>query len=121
MYKGTRGQRLGKRYPILRDVPEDERPAIVRAALRHPLLLLLVVGVGLLLLPLYFEAMFNFLGIAHEENMGLFLCKMAGTALLPALLAVPLLSRFVVPGFIAREMRKRGFQPPVGRGTPPSA
>ena len=107
----SRGKRLLRRYPILKDVPEDERPALVRAALRHPLLLLPVMIAGLLLLPLYFNEIFLLLKIEQENNLLLKLTKYACAVLLPIIVAVPLLSRFVVPGFIRREMSKRGFAP----------
>lgn len=107
----SRGKRLLRRYPILKDVPEDERPALVRAALRHPLLLLPVVLVGVLLLPLYFNEIFLLLRIEQENNLLLKLTKYACSVLLPVIIAVPLLSRFVVPAFIRREMGKRGFAP----------
>ncbi|MDL2267548.1 hypothetical protein LJC46_06135 [Desulfovibrio sp. OttesenSCG-928-G15] len=108
----TRGERLARRYPILAGVPEAERPAIARAALRNPLLLLIVLGGGLLLLPLYFDFAFRFLGVEAEQNMMMQLTKLAGSVLLPIAIVVPLLSRFVVPAFIRREMIKRGLTPP---------
>lgn len=114
MAKQTRGERLGRRYPILSSVPVDERPAIVRAALRNPILLVGVVGFCLLLLPLYFDFAFRLLGVEQEGNQMLLLAKLAGSVLAPILLLVPILSRFVVPGFLRREMKKRGYDaPPV--------
>lgn len=106
----SRGKRLAKRYPVLASVPEDERPAIVRAALRHPLVLVLVLGVGLLLLPLYFDWIFTLLGVEAEQDLLLKIAKLGGAVLLPCVLAVPLLGRFVIPVFIKKEMRKRGYQ-----------
>ena len=111
----SRGQRLLRRYPVLKDVPEDERPALTRAALRHPLLLLPMLLGGLLLLPLYFNEIFALLRIEQESNMLLKLTKYACSVLLPIVVAVPLLSRFIVPWFIRREMIKRGFTPEPGR------
>ncbi len=105
----SRGRRLARRYPVLNSVPEDERPAIVRAALRHPLVLLLVLGVGLLVLPLYLGGMIALLGVEEEQVVLLKLAKFAGIILLPIVLAVPVLSRFVLPRFIRQEMRKRGY------------
>lgn len=106
----TRGKRLARRYPILASVPEDERPAIVRAALRHPLVLALVLGCGLLLLPLYFEWIFTLIGVEAEQDLLLKLAKLGGAILLPCVLAVPLLGRFVIPVFIRKEMKKRGYE-----------
>ena len=111
----SRGKRLLRRYPVLKDVPEDERPALTRAALRHPLLLLPLLVGGLILLPLYFNEMFALLRIEQEPNVPLKLAKYACSVLLPVVLAVPLLSRFIVPWFIRREMRKRGFKSGPGR------
>ena len=106
----SRGKRLARRYPLLNGVPEEERPAIVRAALRHPLVLLLVLGGGLLGLPLYLGHMFTLLGLEQEPVFLIKLAKFAGIILLPIMVAVPLLSRFVLPRFIRREMRKRGYE-----------
>ena len=106
----SRGKRLARRYPLLNSVPEEERPAIVRAALRHPLVLLLVLGGGLLGLPLYLGHMFTLLGLEQEPEFLIKLAKFAGIILLPIMVAVPLLSRFVLPRFIRREMRKRGYE-----------
>jgi len=106
-----RGRRLLKRYPVLASVPEDERPAIVRAALKSPVVLLLVVGGGLLLLPLYFNFAFAFLHIGEEPNLIFTLAKLGAVVLLPLCIAVPLLSRFLLPVFIRREMKKRGYSP----------
>ena len=117
----SRGKRLARRYPLLNSVQEEERPAIVRAALRHPLVLLLVLGGGLLGLPLYLGHMFNLLGLEQEPEFLIKLAKFAGIILLPIMVAVPLLSRFVLPRFIRREMRKRGYEAntPSGRGGNP--
>lgn len=110
----SRGKRLLQRYPVLAAAPEHERPAIVRAALRNPLVLLLVFGAGLLLLPMYFDLVFAFLELAEEQSTVMALAKLAGAVLLPCLVAVPLLSRWVIPVFIRREMKKRGY-PADGR------
>ena len=117
----SRGKRLARRYPLLNGVPEEERPAIVRAALRHPLVLLLVVGGGLLGLPLYLGQMFVLLGVEQEPVFLVKLAKFAVIVLLPIMVAVPVLSRFVLPRFIRREMRKRGYEAntPSGRGGNP--
>ena len=109
MASASRGKRLARRYPILNSVPEDARPAVVRAALKHPLVILLVVGGGLLGLPLYLNAMFGLLGVEREPALLLKLVKFAGVILLPVVVAVPVLSRFVLPPIIRREMRKRGY------------
>lgn len=103
-----RGKRLARRYPLLNDAPEEERPAIVRAALLHPLVLLLVIGGGLLGLPPYLEYMFVLMDVEQEPVLLIKLAKLAGIVLLPIMIAVPLLSRFVLPRFIRREMRRRG-------------
>ena len=105
----SRGKRLLRRYPMLAPVPENERPAVVRAAIRHPVVLILVLGGGLLLLPLYFDWIFRLLGVENETNLMLQLAKLGGAVLAPCILAVPLLSRFVIPAFIRREMKKRGY------------
>lgn len=116
MSLSSRGKRLAGRYPVLSAVPEADRPAVVRAALRHPLLLLGIVGVGIGLLPLYFEFAFTLLRVEQEPNIMLKMTKMAGAVLLPVITAVPLLTRFVMPRFIVREMRKRGFTPASADG-----
>jgi hypothetical protein len=105
----SRGRRLLRRYPILAPVPEDERPAIVSASLRNPVILLLIAGGGLLLLPLYFNFAFAFLGVEQELDAIFKIAKLGGAVLLPLCIAVPLLSRFVLPFFIRREMEKRGY------------
>ena len=105
----SRGERLLRRYPILAPVPENERPGIVRASLRNPVVLLLIVGGGLLLLPQYFKFAFAFLGLEQERDMIFMIAKFAGVVLLPLCIAVPLLSRFLMPFFIRREMEKRGY------------
>ena len=117
----SRGERLAGRYPPLAAVPEEERPGIVRAAIRHPVFLLLVAGGGLVLLPPYFSFAFSFLGIEREMNMPLATAKLVGAVLLPALVAVPLLSRFVMAGFIRREMLKRGYSSSGAPGATSSA
>lgn len=109
MRPASRGARLARRYPILNAVPENERPGVVRAALRHPLLLLPAVAVALLLLPLYFEFAFRLTGIAAGPDNIFDLGKVGCVVLVPVIVAVPLLSRFVVPYFIGKEMHKRGF------------
>ena len=107
-----RGARLVKRYPILAPVPEGEREAVVRAALRHPLTLLIVVGGGLLLLPLYFDYAFALLGVATERSALMAIFKVGAATLAPLCLLAPLLSRFLIPRFIQREMEKRGYAAP---------
>lgn len=105
----SRGKRLLRRYPLLAPVPEDERPAVVRAALRHPVILLLLIGGALLLLPLYFEFVIAFFAIAEERDNILMLAKLGVAVLLPAGLIVPLFSRLLLPFFIRREMERRGY------------
>lgn len=109
MSSSTRGKRLLKRYPILKDVPEGERPAVVRAALRHPLLIIPFILVALLVLPLYFNEMFALFKVHEETEALLMMAKYAVIVLIPIALAVPLLSRLVVPGFVKKEMAKRGY------------
>lgn len=111
MSRVTRGERLARRYPVLRKVPENERPVIVRAALRHPLMLLLVVGGGMLLLPLYFRKMLGLIAMDGQHNLLLQFAFYAGIVLLPVLVAVPLLTRFVLPRILRKEMIKRGYSP----------
>lgn len=111
MQRATKGERLARRYPVLASVPENERPALVRAALRHPLLLLPVLAAGLLLLPLYFEFAFSLLGVSGAPESVFDMGKIGCVVLVPVIIAVPLLSRFVVPCFLAREMKKRGYAP----------
>ncbi|MDL2291099.1 hypothetical protein LJC09_03250 [Desulfovibrio sp. OttesenSCG-928-F20] len=111
MQRASRGARLVRRYPILGAVPENERPAVVRTALRHPLLLIPVLLTALLLLPLYFELAFNFLGVNVAPQSIFDLGKIGCAVLLPVIIAVPLLSRFVLPWFLRREMKKRGYEP----------
>lgn len=106
----SRGKRLARRYPLLAVAPEDERPAIMRAVLRHPLILLLLFGGGLLLLPLYLGEMFTLLQVEQEANFFLKLAKLAGIVFLPVIALVPLLTRFVLPPFIRKELRKRGYE-----------
>lgn len=105
----TRGERLLKRYPILKNVPDSERPSVVRTALRHPLLLVPFLAVGLLLLPLYFNEMFLLFKVEEETEAMLKMTKFAVIVLIPIIITVPLLSRLVVPGFIKREITKRGY------------
>lgn len=105
----SRGRRLLRRYPALAPVPEDERPAVVRAAIRHPAVLILVLGIGLLLLPLYFDWVFRLLRVEQEANLMLWIAEVGGAVLVPCIVAVPVLSRFVIPVFIRREMKKRGY------------
>jgi len=107
--ESSRGRRLLRRYPILAPAPENERAAIVSASLRNPIVLLLVAGGGLLLLPQYFNFALTFLRFGEEPNALLTLAKLGAAALLPLCIAVPLLSRFVLPVFIRREMEKRGY------------
>ena len=104
-----RGRRLLKRYPVLAPVPENERSAIVGAALRNPVVLLLVVSGGFLLLPRYFTFAFAFLRIGEEPNAIFMIAKLGAAVLLPLCIFVPLLSRFLLPFFIRREMEKRGY------------
>ena len=115
-----RGKRLLRRYPILAPVPEEERPAMVRAALRHPAVLVLVIGGGLLLLPPYFDWAFALLRIEGEPDFFMKIAKLAATVLAPLCIAVPLLSRGLIPVFIRREMQKRGYEtaPPEPRKEP---
>lgn len=109
MATSARGQRLLKRYPILKDVPEGERPLVVRTALRHPLLLIPFILVALLVLPIYFKEMFELLGVHEEPEAMLMMAKYAVVVLIPIAVAVPLLSRFVVPHFIRKTMVKLGY------------
>lgn len=105
----SRGKRLLRRYPVLAPVPEDERPAIVRAVIRHPALLIPVFGAGLLLLPLYFDWAFRLLQVEQETNPLLQIAKIGGVVIAPCAVAVPLLTRCIIPTFIRREMKKRGY------------
>ena len=105
----VRGKRLLKRYPLLEPVPEEERPAVVRAALRHPLLVGPFIFMALLVLPLYFNEMFALFKVKEETEAVLMMAKYAVIVLIPIIIAVPLLSRLVVPGFIKKEMAKRGY------------
>lgn len=123
MTRLSRGKRLARRYPVLLAVPEDERPALVRSALRHPLVLLLVVGGGMLLLPFYMQEMFALLRVEQETVFLLKLAKLGGIVLLPVVVAVPLLSHFVLPRILVKEMRKRGYceKPSSEEKIPPSS
>lgn len=107
-----RGKRLLRRYPLLAQAPDGERAAIVRAALRHPVVLFVVVGGGLLLLPLYFDVAFSVLRIETEGETFMKLFKIGAAVLAPLCVLAPLLSRFLMPLFIRREMAKRGYAPP---------
>ena len=109
MANTSRGARLARRYPQLKDVPEAERPAIVRAALMNPIVLLAFIAVGLLVLPHYLFMAFAVLGVEQEPNLLFKLAKLAGIALVPIMLAVPLLTKYVMPRFIRKEMIKRGY------------
>ena len=115
MSSGTRGTRLLKRYPILKDVPDGERPAVVRAALRHPLLIIPFILVALLVLPLYFNEMFALFKVEEESEAMLMMAKYAVIVLIPIAITVPLLSRLIVPGFIKKEMAKRGYAAQEGK------
>ncbi len=111
MLTNTRGKRLLRRYPLLANAPEEERPAIVRAALRNPLLLIPFLALGLLFLPLYFDRMFLLLNMDQDMNLSLRIAKFGGMALLPILILVPALTRYVMPYFLRKEMAKRGYSP----------
>jgi len=111
MQRATKGERLARRYPVLEPVPEQERPALVRAALRHPFLLIPVLAVGIFALPPYFEMAFSWLGLGSAPESIYDMGKIGCVVLVPVIIAVPLLSRFVVPSFLAREMKKRGYAP----------
>lgn len=111
MRERSRETRLARRYPILASVPAGERARIVRAALRHPVVLMLVLGLGLLGLPPYLRFMFDLLGVESDPNLLLMLAKIAGTVLIPIAVAVPLLTRFVMPHFIRKAMIAQGFNP----------
>lgn len=112
MSSSARGKRLLNRYPILKHAPEDERPAIVRAALRHPLFIIPFVVVALLVLPLYFNEMFALFKVHEETEAMLLMAKYAGIVLLPIVVAVPVLSRLATPHFIKKELAKRGYLTP---------
>lgn len=109
MRERSRATRLARRYPVLASVPPEERARMVRLALRHPLILLLVVGLGLLALPPYLRFMFDLLGVESDPNLLLMLAKIALTILIPIAVAVPLLTRFVMPRFILKAMASRGY------------
>jgi hypothetical protein len=105
----TRGVKLARRYPVLKEVPDDERPTIVRKALRHPKLIIPLVLVALLALPPYFGVMFETFGVHNAEVNMFWMAKVAAIMLVPICLFVAVLSRFVVPWFIKKEMAKRGY------------
>lgn len=106
----SRAKRLARRYPLLRDIPEDERAGIVREALKSPLVLVPLLGGGLLLLPLYLQYMFALLGVETEQNLLLMLAKVLGTALVPILVIVPLFTRFIMPRCIRKVLQRRGYK-----------
>ncbi len=109
MRERSRAARLARRYPVLASVPPEERARMVRTALRHPLILLLVVGLGLLGLPPYLRFMFDLLGVESEPNLLFMLAKTALTILIPIAVAVPLLTRFVMPRFLLKAMASQGY------------
>ena len=102
-------ERLARRYPVLAVVPPEERRPIVRAALLHPViivLLLLLVGVAL---PAYLQVVFAFLGL-QGETQPLSLISKVLIALAPPVWAITFaFSRWILPPFIKRVMRKRGY------------
>ncbi|MDR0338978.1 MAG: hypothetical protein LBH65_01735 [Desulfovibrio sp.] len=109
MQQSSRGRRLARRYPVLAPVPEDERPAVVRKALRHPLLLLPTLAVALVALPPYFDFALRFLNVTAQPESIFDLGKIGCAILVPVIIAAPLLSRLVLPSFILREMKNRGY------------
>ncbi len=106
-----RQERLARRYPLLRDVPPQERSALVRAAILHPLVLGAAGLFAFLLLPPYVDRMFYLLDLQSEASPLLFLAKVGGVVLLPLCLLVPLLTKVLMPYRLRSVMRKRGFGP----------
>jgi hypothetical protein len=105
----TRGMRLARRYPVLKGVPEGERPEIVRKVLRHPKFLVPMILLAVLILPLYFDVMFRNFGV-HGAPVDLFwMAKVASIMLVPICICVFFLTRYVVPWFLKKEMIRRGY------------
>ena len=106
----AREERLARRYPDLKRVPPKERRGIVRAAILHPVVLGTVLLFGLLILPRYIGIAFHYLDIEHEQNFPLMLAKLGLLTLAPLCVLVPLLTKFLMPHYIRKAMRKRGYE-----------
>ena len=91
-------------------MPPKERRGIVRAAILHPVVLGTVFLFGFLILPRYIGIAFHFLDIEHEQNLPLMLAKIGLLILTPLCILVPLLKKFLMPHYIRKVMRKRGYE-----------
>ena len=101
--------RLARRYPDLAAVPPEERRPIVRAALAHPLVVVLLLVLAGAALPAYLHLSFTFLGL-YTEDQPLSLVSKSLIALAPPIWAITFaFTRWVLPPFIRRQMKKRGY------------
>lgn len=122
MASPSKGKRLLRRYPILAPVPEEERAKVVRAALRNPLVMVIIGCLGFFILPPYFKFALQFLRVEEDPVLLMQLAKVGAAVILPIAVAVPLLSHYVMPYFLRTELKKQGYlkeddeeQPEEGR------
>ena len=105
MQQPDKAERLARAYPLLRDIPVEERVVIARKAFRSPLVLGCFLVFVFLVLPLYCLAAFNFFGIEHTQNFKVM--KIGFIAVLPAFAGVLLFRGILMPRAITKILAAR--------------
>jgi hypothetical protein len=83
----------------------------MRAAILHPLILGPILLFSLILIPPYLNLLAPVLNVEQEANLALKLGKYLLLILPPTVLAIFLLTRFLMPLVLRKVMLKRGFEP----------
>ena len=105
----SQADRLLKRYPDLVRVPQAERKAVVRAALRRPSVVIVFLLLAVVGMPAYLQWLLPWLD-SFEMNLSLgLICKAMLGVVLPVWGITFLVSKGLMPSLVRGEIRKRGY------------
>lgn len=104
-----RNARLVRSYPILEKVPENERLKLYRKAVMHPVVLLIVVGLGIFVLPYVLEYLIVMLDVPAEASDAVSLIKIVGLLAIPFCFVFFLLKKVLLPLTLRLVIQKAGY------------
>lgn len=104
-----KGKRLLARYPILAAVPAEKRPFLVRKAMRHPAVLLLLLILAFVVLPWTLDFLISVMGLTSATQDRVFLLKFWALLIIPSAFVFVLFKFFVLPWSLKLVMTKEGY------------
>lgn len=104
-----KGAKLLARYPILAAAPAAARPLLLRKAMRHPAVLVLLLLLAFVILPQGLGFFIRELGMDTEEYGRTFLFKFWALLIVPSICVYYLFNKFVLPWSLKQVMAKEGY------------